>query len=481
MVKKSILFLFILFMTFTTISTTHAMSNDIVNIPDQSLKIALNEALGNSSESDITKKQLSTLKVANLNGKGISNLEGLQYATNLTLLRLQDNQISDLSPLTNLRKLNYLILTNNKIQDISALSHLVNLSLLNIASNEIRDLGPLSNLDELVYLYLADNNLYDMTPVTEMEDLEIIDFSNNHVKDISRFKSLAQYLYGWGHEQTIDLGEYSVKKGDTLKIKNPILDFNGPVGKVNVEDGYYDLKTDEVVWENIQESQDLKFTFSEIASSSDGGEIEFDGTVFLHVNLDLGQTPIISGATDLTLSVGTPFNSLEGVTAYDAEDDDLTSQIQVRGMVDINIVGRYELIYSVMDSSGNTTTVTRIISVLPSSSIINELPVIQARDKIIKVGDAFDPSEGVTAYDIEDGNLTSEIKIIENNVNASVSGTYHITYQVSDRDGALVTNSVTITVMNQVTPNTGFNSWLLLGIGVVLCTGGIVLNRRKEN
>ena len=79
MVKKSILFLFILFMTFTTISTTHAMSNDIVNIPDQSLKIALNEALGNSSESDITKKQLSTLKVANLNGKGISNLEGLQY------------------------------------------------------------------------------------------------------------------------------------------------------------------------------------------------------------------------------------------------------------------------------------------------------------------------------------------------------------------------------------------------------------------
>ena len=135
MVKKSILFLFILFMTFTTISTTHAMSNDIVNIPDQSLKIALNEALGNSSESDITKKQLSTLKVANLNGKGISNLEGLQYATNLTLLRLQDNQISDLSPLTNLSKLNYLILTNNKIQDISALSHLVNLSLLNIASN----------------------------------------------------------------------------------------------------------------------------------------------------------------------------------------------------------------------------------------------------------------------------------------------------------------------------------------------------------
>ena len=66
-------------------------------------------------------------------------------------------------------------------------------------------------------------------------------------------------------------------------------------------------------------------------------------------------------------------------------------------------------------------------------------------------------------------------------MNASVSGTYHITYQVSDRDGALVTNSVTITVMNQVTPNTGFNSWLLLGIGVVLCTGGIVLNRRKEN
>lgn len=487
MIKKSLLFLATVFMILTSVLTIQANSlinskaSDVVNIPDENLKIALNDQLGNSPNSEITKSQLLNLKLVDLSGKNILNLDGLQYAINLTLLKVHNNHISDLSPLSKLTKIDYLILTNNEIKDIQPLSNLINLKLLNIASNQITDLSPLSNLDELIYLYAADNNIYDITAVTEMKNLEIIDFSNNHIKDISRFKNLAHYLYGWAHEQTIDLGEYSVKKGETLKIKNPILDFNGSVGKTEVQGGYYDLKTDEAVWENIQQSQDLKFNFSEIASSVDGVDIEFSGTVVLHVNLDLGESPVISGVTDLTLGVLTSFDPLEGVTAYDVEDGDLTSQIQVSGMVDINTSGRYELTYSVSDSSGNTTTVMRIISVLPSSSIINELPVIHAVDKIVKVGDTFNPLEEVTAYDIEDGDLTSQIKVIENDIDVSSVGTYHITYEVTDSDGALATKTITITVINQAMPDTGFNNWLLIGIGATLCAGGIMLNRRKQN
>ncbi len=66
----------------------------------------------------------------------------------------------------------------------------------------------------------------------------------------------------------------------------------------------------------------------------------------------------------------------------------------------------------------------------------NNYPVINANDMQIKVGEKFDPlnqNNGLVAIDPEDGNLTSEIKIMENNVNNQVPGSYKVIYQVTDR------------------------------------------------
>lgn len=54
---------------------------------------------------------------------------------------------------------------------------------------------------------------------------------------------------------------------------------------------------------------------------------------------------------------------MEGVTAYDAEDGDLTANIIVTGNVNTYIRGDYTLIYTVTDSYGNTTTEERIVRV----------------------------------------------------------------------------------------------------------------------
>jgi len=53
----------------------------------------------------------------------------------------------------------------------------------------------------------------------------------------------------------------------------------------------------------------------------------------------------------------------QGASASDETDGDLTSQIQVQGVVDTNTVGTYTVSYSVSDAAGNEAHVSRIVSV----------------------------------------------------------------------------------------------------------------------
>lgn len=72
-------------------------------------------------------------------------------------------------------------------------------------------------------------------------------------------------------------------------------------------------------------------------------------------------------------------------------------------------------------------------------------PVIHASNKTIKVGDSFNPRAGVSATDVEDGNLTSKIKV-SGTVNTKKAGTYKITYSVTDSHGAKTTKTISVKV-----------------------------------
>ncbi len=74
---------------------------------------------------------------------------------------------------------------------------------------------------------------------------------------------------------------------------------------------------------------------------------------------------VINGVDDVELTVGvSSFDELDGVTAIDEVDGDLTSSIIVSGTVDLENAGNYALTYTVTDSDGNITTITRLIVVL---------------------------------------------------------------------------------------------------------------------
>jgi internalin A len=63
-----------------------------------------------------------------------------------TELSLNNNKITDLTPLSGLTNLTKLLLANNKITNLKPLSGLTNLTMLSLANNKITDLKPLSGL-----------------------------------------------------------------------------------------------------------------------------------------------------------------------------------------------------------------------------------------------------------------------------------------------------------------------------------------------
>ena len=105
----------------------------------------------------------------------------------------------------------------------------------------------------------------------------------------------------------------------------------------------------------------------------------------------------------------------------------------------------------------NYNTITGIkVTVKVSMKMVplNEAPVINAEDKTLTVGDKFDPLDGVTATDKENGDLTDQIEIVENTVDTSKAGLYSVTYEVTDKDGASVEKSINVVVKEKTAPPT---------------------------
>ena len=156
-------------------------------------------------------------------------------------------------------------------------------------------------------------------------------------------------------------------------------------------------------------------------------------------------TPVID-AKDITLTVGGVFDPMKDVIATDNLDGDLTEQIKVESNVDMSRPDKYEVTYSVADKAGNTTTLTIIVTVNPKMEELNAVPTINASDVTLTVGDKFDPLKDVSASDTEDGDITAAIKVIANDVDTSKAGEYHVTYEVTDSQGATTTKTITVTV-----------------------------------
>lgn len=236
--------------------------------------------------------------------------------------------------------------------------------------------------------------------------------------------------------------EYSVPTDLTIEQGNPLSAVKLPKG---------------FTWKDSTQTTDTLGTqpFKAVFTPEDTANyqtVELDITVEVVPAVSvINKAPKIT-AEDKTLTVGDIFDAKKDVTATDAEDGDITAQIEViKNTVDTTQAGTYEVTYKVTDSQGASATKTINVTVNPKMETLNSIPTITAEDKTLTVGDDFDPMDGVTAIDKEDGNLTDSIQITENTVDTSKAGKYTVVYEVTDSHGTRVVRTIYVTVQQKTT------------------------------
>jgi len=164
-----------------------------VDFPDPYLEAAVREALGKPS-GDITDEDMAGLTWLTANTRGIHDLAGLEYATNLGHLELGQNPILDLSPLAGLTNLQYLVvhcLAWDQFSDLSPLAGLSNLQYLDASSNmRVSDLSPLAGLSSLKELVLDSCRIGEVSPLAGLTNLEKLVLDCNEIIDLSPLAGL---------------------------------------------------------------------------------------------------------------------------------------------------------------------------------------------------------------------------------------------------------------------------------------------------
>ncbi len=170
----------------------------VVEIPDPNLRRAVSEALNLPADASITQVDMRRLTSLNAKNRQITELTGLEYATNVTELRLGENPITDISPLAHLTQLSFLRLNDCwTIDDISPLADLAQLQGLDLDRNLILDIGPLSGLTALISLDIRHNQIEDLSPLANLTQLTVLSLNNNQIVDVSPLAYLTQLTQLW--------------------------------------------------------------------------------------------------------------------------------------------------------------------------------------------------------------------------------------------------------------------------------------------
>tara|TARA_B100000161_G_scaffold107849_1_gene76465 strand:+ start:8860 stop:9990 length:1131 start_codon:yes stop_codon:yes gene_type:complete len=174
------------------------------------------------------------------------------------------------------------------------------------------------------------------------------------------------------------------------------------------------------------------------------------GTATRTVNVVDTTDPVITitGDNPATVELGTAYSDA-GATATDLDDVTVTSTSNV----DTDTVGTYSVVYTATDASGNSSTASRTVNVIDTTSPIINSPssftVVENQLSIgtVEVSDAGDVTFSVTGSDI--------IVIDQNGVLSFVTAPdfesqtiYTVVVTVTDASGNSVSQEITINITN---------------------------------
>ena len=163
-------------------SAASARAQTEVSFTDPNLEAAVRLALGKPAGT-LTTDDLSALTMLFAARQQITNLSGLEYATNLTTLSLPDNALTDASVLAGLGNLLSIDLQGNHLGDVHSLAGLSQLQTLDISDNAVQDAAPLLALTNLTSLNIGYNPLANCPVLAGLVNLTQLSLNQLSIRD----------------------------------------------------------------------------------------------------------------------------------------------------------------------------------------------------------------------------------------------------------------------------------------------------------
>ena len=391
----------------------------------------------------------------------VSSLEGLQYFTELTKLSIAYSNLTSIN-LSGFSKLEEIKIYNNS-----------NLSSLSVSSPVARTIDCYKNAltsltlntPVLVALDCHSNQLAALD-VSNMKYLTRVRYESNPPLKTLDFRGCTNLVYGY----------HSVKQ-ETVYISAGMTQYRGcdavqhHTGNLVIDlDGYYTVNPDGS--KSVDLSKVISSTFLKLLASENHPSFNAE-TNILTIPATEKVTMLQAGKddswhpttwtfyTDITAvdDCSVKFNSNGGTPVEDQIiPNGGTATEPAAPTMDGHIFSGWYLDEACTIPYDFTSPVTTDIILYAQwekveQPVLNTPPVITAKDMTLTVGDSFDPLKDVTASDKEDGTITlTKEHIIANDVDTSKAGTYHVTYKVTDKNGASTEKTITVTVKAAAKP-----------------------------
>ncbi|MBL3689545.1 leucine-rich repeat domain-containing protein [Leucobacter chromiireducens subsp. chromiireducens] len=156
-----------------------------VEIPDPILRREIARKLNLSQSSTITRGDVRRLQSLTAKNLGITDLTGLEFATSLSNLYVDQNGITSLEPLRDLPSMRQLTASRNPISDISPLATLPNINWLELNWTEITSLEALRGNIKLGWLQVAYTGIDSIEPLNESTNIGSLYIQNTTVSDLA--------------------------------------------------------------------------------------------------------------------------------------------------------------------------------------------------------------------------------------------------------------------------------------------------------
>lgn len=150
------------------------------------------------------------------------------------------------------------------------------------------------------------------------------------------------------------------------------------------------------------------------------------------IALQEGEDEVLSVSTSATES-----DLLQGITATDLEDGDLTDDIMVERLSYLTDEHTCNVTYAVFDSQGKSSSFTRTVKYLDYVS-----PKIDVKEPLVcYLGQSTTVLSKITATDCIDGDITDKVQILTSTIDTRIEGIYSVTVQVKNSlgDSAMLT------------------------------------------